>query len=79
MQTNCSATQAKQIMSEAPIPVLATGRTDAIGRMVIALLKPEYEGECFYLVVPLILSLQVDCADTGASSHPLHLRCLDHG
>lgn len=31
-------------MSETPIPVLLTGRTETIGRMVVANLKPEYEG-----------------------------------
>lgn len=31
-------------MSETPIPILTTGRTDAIGHQVIALMKPEYEG-----------------------------------
>ncbi|KAI3394956.1 hypothetical protein diail_2063 [Diaporthe ilicicola] len=30
-------------MSETPIPILVTGRTEAIGRMVIANMKPEYE------------------------------------
>ncbi|KAL1869344.1 hypothetical protein Daus18300_005556 [Diaporthe australafricana] len=30
-------------MSETPVPVLVTGRTEAIGRMVVANLKPEYE------------------------------------
>lgn len=43
----------KSIMSETPVPILATGRTDAIGRQVVALMKPEYEGGCS----PLILSI----------------------
>lgn len=40
-------------MSETPIPILATGRTDAIGRQVVALMKPEYEGMCS----PFVLSI----------------------
>lgn len=35
----------KSIMSGAPIPILATGRTEAIGRQVVAQLQPEYEGK----------------------------------
>ncbi|KAG8158027.1 hypothetical protein KVR01_012299 [Diaporthe batatas] len=30
-------------MSEASIPILATGRTEAVGSMVVALMQPEYE------------------------------------
>lgn len=46
-------------MSEAPIPILTTGRTDAIGRQVVALMKPEYEGECSPFVLSILSHFQI--------------------
>lgn len=37
--------QSKFPMSTQPIPILATGRGEQIGRTVMETLKPEYEGE----------------------------------
>lgn len=36
------------IMSAKPIPILVTGRTEVIGRMVRDHMLPEYEGECSF-------------------------------
>lgn len=45
-------------MSETPIPILTTGRTEAIGRQVTSLMKPEYEGE-WSLLIPFPLFYSV--------------------
>lgn len=42
-------------MSQAPIPILATGRTEAVARQVVALLQPEYEGKHFLTTAAVLL------------------------
>lgn len=47
-------------MSNTPIPVLITGRTQAIGRLVISYLAPEYEGG---LTLSPFLQVAISSAD----------------
>lgn len=55
-------------MSETPIPILATGRTDAIGRQVMALMKPEYESE-WSLLIPFPLLHNIICLSRLTQAH----------
>lgn len=67
------------IMSEAPVTILATGRTDAIGRQVIALMKPEYESGWSPVILSLISpQFRFKPADRGGRSNSFHIRKFHH-